>query len=79
MKPAIIFGGVFLLSAAFCGAVDSIGGSGSFAEEVKVVRAEGAAGGQDADLLVACNKQARASELSDVRCRKVRYQAASLQ
>ena len=80
IKPAIIFGGVFLLSAAFCGAVDSIGGSGSFAEEVKVVRAEGAAGGQDADLLVACNKQARgASELSDVRCRKVRYQAASLQ
>lgn len=79
IKPVVIFGGVFLLSVAFCGAVDSMGSGGSFVEEVKVVRAEGAAGGHDADLLVACNKQAHSSELSDVRCRKVRYQAALLQ
>jgi len=63
IKPVVIFGG----------------SGGSFVEEVKVVRAEGAAGGHDADLLVACNKQAHSSELSDVRCRKVRYQAALLQ
>ena len=44
MKPMIIFGGVLLLSAAFCGAVDSVSNA-SFVEEVKVVRAEGAAGG----------------------------------
>jgi hypothetical protein len=67
VKPMIIFGGVLLLSAAFCGAVDTIESS-PFVEEVKVVRAEGAAGGHEADLLVAC-QHARQSALKDVRCR----------
>lgn len=76
LKPVIIFGGVLLLSAAFCGAVDSVQSSASsFVEEVKVVRAEGAAGGHEADLLVACQRQ-KASILHDVRCR--RFSAASL-
>jgi hypothetical protein len=73
-KPLIIFGGVFLLSAVFCGAVDSINASPSFVEEVKVVRAEGAAGGHEADLLVSC-QHARHSgantEMNDVRCRSL--------
>ncbi len=78
LKPVIIFGGAFLLSAAFCGAVDSMDSSSSgFVEEVKVMRAEGAAGGHDADLLVAC-KQAHGRALSDVRCRQQRYQTALL-
>ena len=74
-KPLVIFMGVFLLSAVFCGAVDSIGSSPAFVEEVKVVRAEGAAGGHEADLLVSCQhaRQAHAdSSVNDVRCRSLR-------
>ncbi len=76
LKPVVIFGGVFLISAAFCGAVDSIGSSASFVEEVQVVRAEGAAGGHDADLLAACKHDSR--KFSEVRCRTPRYQSASI-
>lgn len=74
-KPLVIFGGVLLLSAAFCGAVDMTQASSSFVEEVKVVRAEGAAGGHEADILAACQHQ-KSGLLKDVRCR--RYSAASL-
>lgn len=73
----VIFGGVLLLSAAFCGAVDTMQSSSSFVEEVKVVRAEGAAGGHEADLLVAC-QHAKSSLIKDVRCRSLRYSAASI-
>ena len=77
MKPVLIFGGVFLISAAFCGAVDSASSSASFVEEVKVVRAENAAGGFDADLLASCKHDSRTA-LTEVRCRSHRFQAASL-
>jgi len=70
VKPMVIFGGVLLLSAAFCGAVDSMSSATSFVEEVKVVRAEGAAGGHEADLLVSC-QQSRSMAVRDARCRSV--------
>ncbi len=70
VKPMVIFGGVLLLSAAFCGAVDSMNTATSFVEEVKVVRAEGAAGGHEADLLVSC-QQSRQMAIKDVRCRSL--------
>lgn len=78
-KPVIIFGGVLLLSAVFCGAVDSIGSAAGFVEEVQVVRAEGAAGGHEADLLASC--QHRRSTIKDVRCRSLsrsRFSQATL-
>ena len=79
VKPMIIFGSVLLLSAAFCGAVDSMS-STSFVEEVKVVRAEGAAGGHDADLLASCQHEGRRVS-KDIRCRNLdrsRFSQASL-
>jgi hypothetical protein len=72
VKPIVIFGGVLLLSAAFCGAVDTMQSSSSFVEEVKVVRAEGAAGGHEADLLVACQHD-KSSLMKEIRCRAQRY------
>lgn len=78
VKPIVIFGGVLLLSAAFCGAFDTIQTSSSFVEEVKVVRAEGAAGGHEADLHVACQNAKSSSLIKDLRCRAVRYSAASI-
>jgi hypothetical protein len=78
IKPIVIFGSVFLLSAAFCGAVDTIQAStSSFVEEVKVVRAEGAAGGHEADLIVSC-QNSKSSLMKDIRCRSLRYSAASI-
>jgi hypothetical protein len=70
-KPAIIFGSALLLSAVFCGAVDSIGSSASIVEDVQVVRAEGAAGGHEADLLVSCQHD-RQRTIRDVRCRSLK-------
>lgn len=62
----IVFGGVLLLSTAFCGVVDAINPH-TFAEEVQVVRAENVMVGPEADLMSACDKD-RKAEGGDLRC-----------
>ena len=81
VKPAIIFGSALLLSAVFCGALDSMSAAPGFVEEVQVVRAEGAAGGHDADLLVSCQHDRSNRVIRDVRCRSLqrsRFSQAAL-
>ena len=64
--PMIVFGGVLLLSTAFCGVVDAINPH-TFAEEVQVVRAENVMVGPEADLMSACDKD-RSTHSRDLRC-----------
>lgn len=76
--PMVVFGGVLLISTAFCGAVDAMNpslNSKSYVEEVQVVQAENVIA-PDADIMAACKKDRNAK--LDIRCDKDRFQSASL-
>ncbi len=77
--PMVVFGGVLLISTAFCGAVDAFGPmTKSPVDEVQVVQAENVIAAPEADLVATCKKDKKALAHGDVRCDKDRFQSASL-
>lgn len=77
--PMVVFGGVLLISTAFCGAVDAMNPSLSskMVDEVQVVQAENVVS-PEADLMAACKKDQDQVAHGDIRCDQDRFQSASV-